>query len=100
MDVDFEPLKAPTRIDMHEASEIRFRRLDSEITYLAKEMLRALGESLGIKYGALVVDAFVSDTFEASMGGLSLSGEAYIEWLHEWIGSLAIAKEVSLLLLL
>jgi hypothetical protein len=63
-------------------------------------MLRALGESLGIKHGAIVVDAFVSDIFEASIGGLSLSGEAYIEWLHEWIGSLAIAKEVSLLWLL
>jgi hypothetical protein len=59
-------------------------------------MLRVLGKILGIKHGSIVVDAFISDFYEASMEQVPSFGAAHIEWLHEWIGSLVIAKEVSL----
>jgi hypothetical protein len=43
-----------------------------------------------------VLDALISDFYEASMEQVSSFGAAHIEWLHELIGSLVIAKEVSL----
>jgi hypothetical protein len=63
---------------------------------LSRKMMTVLGKILGIKHGSIVVDAFISDFYEASMEQVPSFGAAHIEWLHEWIGSLVIAKEVSL----
>ena len=58
-------------------------------------MLRVLGKALGVKKGAIVVDACVADMYEAASEKGSSFGESHIGWLHEWIGSLVVAKEVG-----
>jgi hypothetical protein len=99
MDIDFNSASTrflATPIDMHQGSELHFRWLDSEIAMLSRKMLTVLGKILGIKHGSILVDALISDFYEASMEQVSSFGAAHIEWLHELIGSLVIAKEVSL----
>lgn len=99
MDIDFDGssstrvLATPT--DIHQASDLQFRWLDSETALLSKNMLVVLGRILGVKHGALIVDAFISDFCEEGMDRVSSFGASHIEWLHNWIGSLVVAKEVS-----
>jgi hypothetical protein len=97
-DIDFESASRQTATLVHsnQSSELRLRRLNLETERLSREMLRALGKTLGFKKGAIVVDACISDIYEIMMEKQSLSySDAYIELLHEWIGSLVVAKEVS-----
>jgi hypothetical protein len=98
MDIDFESAsrQTATLVDSNQSSELRIRRVNLESERLSREMLRALGKTLGFKKGAIVVDACISDIYEIMTEKQSLSyGDAYIELLHEWIGSLVVAKEVS-----
>jgi hypothetical protein len=102
-DVDFASAsrQSATPVDSNQSSGLRLRRLNLESERLSREMLRALGKTLGFKKGAIVVDACISDIYEIMMEKQSLSyGDAYIELLHEWIGSLVVAKEVSSSLLM
>jgi hypothetical protein len=98
MDIDFESVPkriAVSVIDDPHCSTLKFQRLDSELTSLAREMLRSLGVVLGAKYGAIFVDVVVSDMFEASLQ-IPTSHDSHVEWMHEWIGSLTVVKEVLL----
>ena len=76
-------------------SNVRLRRLDPELTSLAREMIRTLGGSLGAKHGAILIDGIISDFFEASFN-MPSRPDAYVEWLHEWLGSLVVARELIL----
>ena len=95
--------------NMVSVSRIKLRYLDHpDLMCLARDtILRALGELLGPKYGAIFVDEVISDFMEASFqipktdiinngNGINHSDDLYIGWLHDWLGSLIVAREVLL----
>ena len=78
---------------------------DKETEENAVGVLRALGKVLGPKYGACFVDSCIADLFDACVSrtlcqnisaSQMLMGPSHIAWLHEWIGSIALAHEVTL----
>jgi hypothetical protein len=73
--------------------DIILRWLNSELSSLAFEMLEAFGRALGVKYGALFVDGVISDLSEASLH-MPSNPDSIAEWMHEWIGSLIVARVV------
>ena len=82
-------------------SPIKLRHLDHpDFMVLARDsILRSLGRLLGPKYGAIFVDELLSDFMEASFqmpkaNAQSSSNDLFAGWLHEWIGSLIVAREV------
>ena len=82
-------------------SPIKLRHLDHpDFMVLARDsILRSLGGLLGPKYGAIFVDELLSDFMEASFqmpkaNTLSSSNDLFAGWLHEWIGSLIVTREV------
>ena len=81
-------------IDSKRQSSLLFRHLNKDIGLLVRQMLQTLGMSLGFKRGAIMVDACISDFYEASLEQLSSGGEIHVEFLHQWIGSIVVAEEV------
>ena len=81
-------------INSKRQSSLHFRHLNKDIGLLVRKMLQTLGMSLGFKHGAIMVDACISDFYEATLGQLSSGGEIHVEFLHQWIGSIVVAKEV------
>ena len=73
-----------------------------DLLYLARDsILRSLGRLLGPKYGAIFVDEVISDFIEASFqmpkANINFSSnDLFLGWLHEWIGSLVVAREILL----
>jgi hypothetical protein len=99
MDVDVESVFkrafSATVLNDPSTSNIKCRRLDPELSSVFREMIRTLGFALGAKHGAILVDAVVSDFFEASFH-LPKRSDAFLEWVHEWLGSLLVARELLL----
>ncbi len=99
MDVDLESASSKriyaSVINDADNSVLPFRRLDSELSLLAKTMLRALGRAQGPKYTALLSDAVISDFFEASLRMPNFPS-SYVDWLHEWVGTLVVARELTM----
>lgn len=94
-DLDFESspsrrLVSPRGGDQS-GPNIVFRRLDLDLSSLVSEMLEAFGTALGAKHGALFVDGVLCDLSEASLN-IPSHQDSFVEWMHEWIGSLAVAK--------
>jgi hypothetical protein len=62
-------------------------------------MLQTLGKALGIKHAAIIVDSCIADFYEACLSRVDaqqhMSGSGQAEWLHEWLGGLVLAQEVS-----
>ncbi len=62
-------------------------------------MLQTLGEALGIKHAAIIVDSCIADFYEACLSRVDaqqqMSGSGQAEWLHAWLGGLVVAQEVS-----
>jgi hypothetical protein len=97
MDVDLqlsgcERLPSVVIKDTNE-SALGLQWLDLELTSLARDMIRALGDSQGPKYAAISIDAIISDFFDSSVHVPS-HASAYLEWLHEHVGSLVVAREL------
>mmetsp|Transcript_56910 Transcript_56910/g.138580 ORF Transcript_56910/g.138580 Transcript_56910/m.138580 type:complete len:577 (-) Transcript_56910:3200-4930(-) len=76
-----------------EGSVIESRYFDFELTGLFHNMLLTLGRSLGVKYGALVVDSILADFSLASQSKPSRD-DAFLDWLHKWIGSLVVGRMI------
>ena len=90
-----------TVFDYNSKSPIKLRHLDHpDLMVMARDsILRSLGKLLGPKYGAIFVDEILSDFMEASFqmpkaNTNSSSNDLVAGWLHEWIGSLIVAREV------
>lgn len=88
-------------LDHSGKSPIKLRYLDHpELMHLARDsVLRLLGRLLGPKHGAIFVDEVISDFMEAALqmpkaNGNPPSSNLFAGWLHEWIGSLIVAREV------
>lgn len=79
--------------DAMEGSAIEFRHLNLESTALFREILHVFGNSLGARYAAIFVDSVLADLIEASQK-MPSGVDSLIEWLHEWIGSLVVVREV------
>ena len=102
MDVDFDHASSLASITVpNDRFDIRLRWLGDGSTVnnaLARSMLRRLGQALGSKNAAILVDLLISDFYEATLDhsfSTSSVGQAHLEWLHQWIGSLVIVKEVG-----
>lgn len=88
-------------IDHKNPSPIKLRHLDHpELMVLARDaILRSLGRLLGPKHGAILVDEIVSDFLEASFQmpkAKNSSNDLVSCWLHEWLGSIIVAREILL----
>lgn len=105
MDLDSLQSKTGTFVtpifDHNSKSPIRLRHLDHpDFMVLARDsILQSLGRLLGPKFGAIFVDELLSDFMEASFqmpkaNTHSSSNDLFAGWLHEWIGSLTVAREV------
>eukprot|EP00980_Cylindrotheca_fusiformis_P001322 scaffold333_cov133-Cylindrotheca_fusiformis.AAC.48 len=98
-DIDFDSAnsKGPAIVTAqpYEESPLQFRFLTGENALLGRKMLRDLGAALGPKHGAVVVDRLISDFYEASLQHLTSFGEFQEAFLHQWIGSIVVAKEVG-----
>ena len=74
------------------------RHMSNETKSFAVEMIHALGKALGPKHTAVFVDACIAELFEALVGRVesrvSLVGKSETEWLHEWIGSIILVREL------
>lgn len=97
MDIDFEDsekLRKPTAVvrDLNN-SALKYRRMDSDLAESAKNMIRTIGESQGPKQAALSIDAILSNFFEAE-SDVPSHFSARVTWLHEWTGSLVVAREI------
>lgn len=100
-DVDFDSIQYAPRVETTDAWNVwqpdrcRFRFMRDDTARSAREMVHALGTTLGEKGASLFVDACVADVLEACIAAThSLTGPRQAEWLHEWIGRLVIANEV------
>ena len=89
--------------DTNRKSPVKLRYLGHpDLFSVARDsILRSLGKLLGPKFGAIFVDEFVSDFIEASFqmpkaNRDNASFDAFGGWLHEWIGSLVVAREILL----
>jgi hypothetical protein len=96
-DVDFES-RIGTRLGANQGdglgeSCVLVRRPDSESAALVNDMLEVFGQTLGAKYGAIFVDRVISDFFEASLR-IPSQPDSFADWLHEWMGSLVVARVV------
>jgi hypothetical protein len=78
---------------------LRFRNMNQDNSKLTTAMFRSLGRALGMKRGAVIVDSCIADLYESCLPRVAihslLVGNSQIDWLHEWIGSLVVAREVS-----
>ena len=88
-------------IDHKSKSPIKLRHLDHpDLMVMARDsILRSLGRLLGPKHGAIFVDEVVSDFIEASFQmpkatSHPSANNLFAGWLHEWIGSLIVAREI------
>lgn len=87
--------------DHNSKTPIKLRHLDHpDFILLARDsILRSLGRLLGPKHGAIFVDELLSDFMEASFqmpkaNAHSSSNDLFAGWLHEWVGSLIVAREI------
>jgi hypothetical protein len=84
--------------DAHRPHGPRSRYFDKEIQTAASDCLNRLGQALGPKYAALLVDACIADVYESLTARVerrvSLTGASQTLWLHEWVGVLVAAKEL------
>ena len=88
----------------HQASSsiIQLRHLNNiDLSSLGRDILQTLGKLLGPKHGAIFVDEIISDFIEASFQMPTSyhstdDNNSFVGWLHEWIGSLVVAREVLL----
>lgn len=96
-DVDFESSIGKRLLTNHGnglgESSVAFCRADLESASLINDMLVVFGQTLGGKYGAIFVDNVISDFFEASLR-IPSHRDSFADWLHEWIGSLVVARAV------
>jgi hypothetical protein len=79
--------------EVSEGSEIKSRYFDFDLTNLFSDTLTALGQSLGVKYGAVFVDSILADLILASQS-MPSGHDALPDWLHKWIGSLVVVRSV------
>ena len=101
-DMDIESTKATpaAMIISHPSSlpTLDFRYLQGANLELAKGMLRLLGKALGMKQSTIFVDSIIADLYEECLSRvdnqLNLTGKSQVQWLHQWIGSLVLAREV------
>jgi hypothetical protein len=102
-DVDFDSIQYAPRVStMDELWNVpdrrRFRLMGDETAMSARHMVRLLGDTVGHKGASVLVDACVADVLEASTDvSHSRSGPRQVDWLHEWIGYIIIAHEVSVM---
>lgn len=96
MEVDLEfsvgSIRA-TLVKDSNASAMKLRWLDSDLTSLARCAVRSLGESFGPKHSALLIDAFVSTFYEATVLSPNQS-RPHLECLKESFGCLVAAREL------
>lgn len=103
MEVDFSATSLPSRslpllevigggssVYRGHQSKLPIHRLTLDHAKLAGDVIESLGEALGVKQGAFVVDTLLSDVFEAwtARGTLSLA------IMKQWAGSLFVATKV------
>ena len=99
-DIDFEATNVQgvvTDMDITIArrrSLLQFRHLSRDVGLLARKMLRTLGGSIGFKRAAIMIDACISDFYEATLKQIASSGDVHAEFLHQWIGSIVVADEI------
>ncbi|MGK3742036.1 MAG: hypothetical protein ACI90V_008890 [Bacillariaceae sp.] len=88
----------------HQASSsiIQLRYLNNmDLSSLGRDILQTLGKLLGPKHGAIFVDEIISDFIQASFQmptsyHSTEDNNSYVGWLHQWMGSLIVAREVLL----
>ena len=107
-DVDFESLQPSQPVVLIDPNEnagerhtfpIRHKFMSETTARTAREVVRLLGQSFGSKNAFLVIDACLADVFESCVtrveAGRSLCGLGQVSWLHEWIGAIVVAEQVS-----
>jgi hypothetical protein len=101
-DVDFDSIQYAPRVETSDSWSVwqpdrcRFRFMSDEMARSAQDMVRSLGVTLGQKGASLYVDACVANVLEASISTThALEGPRQVNWLHEWIGFIVLANEVS-----
>ena len=103
-DVDFDSIQyAPTMttamdqsLNVWKPEQRRFRFMNDETSKSARHMVQAMGKALGVKGASMFVDACVADVLEASIAAShSFFGVHQVGWLHQWIGFIVVAQEVS-----
>ena len=99
--MDFDSIQYAPRVStMDELWNVpdrsRFRWMRDETATSARHMVRLLGDAVGHKGASALVDACIADVLEACTAvSHSRSGPRQVDWLHEWIGFVIIAREVS-----
>ena len=102
-DVDFDSiLYTPQVSTMDELWNVldqsRFRWMRDETATSAWHMVRLLRDAVGHKGALALIDACISDMLEACTAvSHSRSSPRQVDWLHEWIGFVIIAREVSIM---
>lgn len=100
-DVDFNSIQYAPRVTLTEdlwnvPDQCRYRFLTDDTAESARHMVRLLGEAVGPKGASTLVDDCIADVLEACTAVThSLSGSRQVDWLHQWIGFIIIAHEVS-----
>ena len=79
----------------------RARFASEETALCTRRMVQSLGLSLGSKRVSQFVDALMADLFQSAVhrveSGHSLYNASHAVWLHEWVGSAILAREVGCL---
>lgn len=101
-DVDFDSIQYAPRVETSDSWSVwqpdrcRFRFMTDEMATSARDMVHSLGVALGQKGASSYVDACVANVLEACIATThALEGPRQVNWLHEWIGSIVLANEVS-----
>jgi hypothetical protein len=100
-DVDFDSIQYAPRVSTTDdlwnvPDRCRFRFTRDDTAKSARHMVRLLGEAVGQKGASALVDACIADVLEAyTAASHSRYGPRQVDWLHEWIGLIIIAHEVS-----
>lgn len=100
-DVDFNSIQYAPRVTKTDdlwnvPDRCRFRFMRDDTGMSARHMVRLLGEAVGPKGAMTLVDDCIADVLEACTAvSHSRSGPSQVDWLHQWIGFIIIAHEVS-----
>lgn len=101
-DVDFDSIQYAPRVettdswDVWQPDRCRFRFMMDDTARSAREMVVALGTTLGQKGASSFVDDCIADVLEACVATThNKSGPRQVDWLHQWIGYIIVAKAVS-----
>lgn len=101
-DVDFDSIQYAPRVETTDSWNVwqpdrcRFRFMVDDTALSSRDMVQLLGAALGQKGSCSFVDACVANVLEACMTTTHTSfGPRQVDWLHQWVGSIIVADEVS-----